>query len=159
MVCNLGATLAAAPLMLLGGYRLVGAVSIAVALLQGVLALGLPAAPKVASAQHDPEELAEASDLPEPLAAAGPGGVGSRYLQDVIEGPARATVTSASGLGSEVMALGVFAAFAVGPVVGTIGATMAVLSVLVLGIAAAVPRWLPAETPVPDGDGPPTVSS
>ena len=46
MGCNLVATVAAAPLYTIGGYHLVGAVSIAVALLQGVLALALPAAPR-----------------------------------------------------------------------------------------------------------------
>ena len=46
MGCNLVATVVAAPLYAIGGYHLVGAVSIAVALLQGVLALALPAAPR-----------------------------------------------------------------------------------------------------------------
>ncbi len=268
MGCNLVATVAAAPLMVLGGYRLVGAVSIGVALLQGVLALTLPAAPRVASAAEDPEELtgeaarachaklaqtaegfgrryvrmltsglhevrrvpvvrravllssalygltafdeyfgllaleqgADPTSIPllvgltvagqavgtataartalwpgrvlgalvavaaalmavgsllgEPwlaFAALGAGYglisnvsiVADARLQDAIEGPARATVTSAVSVGAEAVALGVFGVFAVGPAVASIGATMAVLSALVLAIAAAVPRWLP----------------
>lgn len=274
--CNLFATLAAAPLMALGGYRLVGVVSICVALAQGGLALGLPAAPRVASAAQDPEGLIEepaAPGVPAPHAeaeaegfwrryvhmltaglgevrgvpvvrravllsallygltafdeyfgllalehgadltsvpllvgltvagqaigtatagrtASWPGGVlgalvaasamlvavgcllrqpwaafaalGAGYgllsnvsvvaearLQDAIEGPARATVTSTVSLGSEVVALGVFGVFAAAPVVGSIAMTMAGLSVLVLVIGALVPRWMPALV-VPD---------
>jgi len=52
MGCNLLATVAAAPLYAVGGYDLVGAVSIVVALLQGVLALALPAAPRVTTADE-----------------------------------------------------------------------------------------------------------
>ena len=48
MGCNLVATVAAAPLFALGGYPAVGWVSVGVALLQGVMALPLPATPRVA---------------------------------------------------------------------------------------------------------------
>ncbi|MDN5856602.1 MAG: hypothetical protein L0K86_27955 [Actinomycetia bacterium] len=48
MVCNLAATFAAAPLMAVGGYALVGWVSVVVALLQFVVALTLPPATRIA---------------------------------------------------------------------------------------------------------------
>ncbi len=257
MGCNLVATLAAAPLMLLGGYPLVGAASIAAALLQGVLALMLPAAQRVASAQDDTvpgdrsgvgarylhaltSGLAEVrrrpvvrrgvllasllygltafdeyfgllaleqgvdvvtvpllvgvtvvgqvlgsvtagraarlsaralawmvavaavlmvtgSLLSQPwvsFAALGAGYglvtnasiVADARLQDAIEGHARATVTSAYGLGSEVVALGVFAVFAVGPVLASVAVTMAAVAVVVLPIAAVLPRWMPVRS-------------
>ena len=46
--------------------------------------------------------------------------VADARLQDAIEGPARATVTSTVSLGAEVVALGVFGVFAVGPAVASI---------------------------------------
>ncbi len=259
MGCNLAATLAAAPLMVWGGYRLVGTVSAGAALLQAGLALALPPARRVASAQEvatgevtgpadraavaaryvhaltsglrevrrrpavrrgvllasalygltafdeyfgllaleqgatratvpllvgvtvggqvlgsvtagrtaswSRRTLAGMVALAAVLMAAGAlvgapwlsfAALGAGYglvtnasivadarLQDAIEGEARATVTSACGLGSEVVALGVFAVFAVGPAVATVGVTMAALAGLVLAIATVVPRWLP----------------
>ena len=53
MACNLLATLAAAPLLAVGGYPLVGWSSVAVALLQAVLALSLPSKPRVVSTADD----------------------------------------------------------------------------------------------------------
>ncbi len=52
MGCNLVATVSAAPLYAVGGYHLVGVVSIGVALAEGVLALTLPVAPRAASAEE-----------------------------------------------------------------------------------------------------------
>lgn len=72
--------------------------------------------------------------------------VASARLQEVITGP-RATVTSVSGFGTEVIALAVFAGAGAGsahlvlPVV--LAATMAPL----LAFAAVVPRWLPPPPP------------
>lgn len=50
MGCNLAATLAAAPLLAAGGYLLVGWVSVGVAMLQGLVGLSLPVAPRAARA-------------------------------------------------------------------------------------------------------------
>jgi MFS family permease len=58
--------------------------------------------------------------------------VAETRLQEAITGPARATVTSVAGVGIELSALGVFAAYAVG------GLTL--LAGAVLGLAAALPR-------------------
>jgi hypothetical protein len=52
MACTLIATLAAAPLFSAGGYPLVGWISVAVALLQGLIAVSLPSAPRVAEADE-----------------------------------------------------------------------------------------------------------
>jgi MFS family permease len=66
MGCNLVATVAAAPLLAVGGYPAVGWTSVGVALLQGAMALLLPSTPRVARADDE-----------------GPasGGVGARYLR------------------------------------------------------------------------------
>lgn len=69
--------------------------------------------------------------------------VGETRLQDVITGPARATVTSVLGFLEEVMALLVYAAFALGSRVLGFPALVAALAVPVLVIAAAVSRRLP----------------
>jgi MFS family permease len=71
-------------------------------------------------------------------------------LQDAIEGPARATVTSVSGLFSEVVALGVFGAVALGSVWLPISVNVALLAVPVLFAALLVPKWLPATHADPD---------
>jgi hypothetical protein len=60
--------------------------------------------------------------------------VAETRLQEAIEGPARATVTSVSGLGVELAALALFAAYALG------GLTL--VAVGVLGLAAVLPRML-----------------
>ncbi len=61
--------------------------------------------------------------------------VAESRLQAAIEGPARATVTSVSGVGVELAALAVFGGYAV----GGLGA----VAVLSLALAAALPRLLP----------------
>ncbi|HMG32014.1 MAG TPA: MFS transporter [Jiangellaceae bacterium] len=255
MVATLVGTALAAPLFAIGGYVLVGWVSVGIALVQAVLALSLPAAPRVAEADEthvvgSPEirgslvnryvamlrsGLAEvlrqrlvrhavlivsmlgllAFDEYLPLVArengaatetvpllvaltvAGPaigtalagrtahmrgrtmawalaaaailiaiGAAEGRWLgflaigagfgiagnvtivaearlQDAITGPARATVTSVSGLLSEVFAVAVFAAFALGSVWHAVSTMVTVLTVPILLIAVLVPRWLP----------------
>lgn len=70
VVAILIATVLAAPLYAVGGYRLVGWVSVGVALLQGLLALSLPSVPQVAEA----DEI----EAPGPIVAKA--GVGRRYL-------------------------------------------------------------------------------
>lgn len=65
-------------------------------------------------------------------------------LQVVISGPARATVTSVSGLVSEVVALLVYAGFAVGSTWLSTSALVALLGVPVVALAVAVNRWLPS---------------
>jgi Major Facilitator Superfamily len=256
MACNLAATLAAAPLLAFGGYRLVGWVSVGIALLQGAFAWSLPRAPQVASAQEpglrpngdfvrryvsmlvdglsevrrravvrhvvmlaalvmgitafdeffpllaldkgaDPavipllvgmtvlgqmtgtalagwtarisgsamaRALALAAGLvvigaliDQPLAFISIGlgyGVVSNAiivtesrLQDAIEGPARATVTSVAGLSSEVVAVGIYCLFALGSSAMSVSATVAAIAGLMLGVAYVTPRWLPAPRP------------
>lgn len=61
--------------------------------------------------------------------------VAESRLQAAIEGPARATVTSVSGVGVELAALAVFAGYAVGG--------LAAVAVLTLLLAAVLPRLLP----------------
>lgn len=65
-------------------------------------------------------------------------------LQERIDGPARATVTSVAGLGTELAALATLAAWALGGVLG--------VTVLALLVTAALPRLLrvPAGHPVTD---------
>ncbi|MFC9765356.1 MFS transporter [Rhodococcus jostii] len=65
MVCNLLATLTAAPLYVLGGYPLVGWVSVGATVVHGCFALLLPAAPKVEEA----DETLQAADERRGLAA------------------------------------------------------------------------------------------
>ena len=60
--------------------------------------------------------------------------VAEARLQEEIEGPARATVTSVAELGSELVAFAVYAAWALGQVVS--------VAALGLAIAAVLPRWL-----------------
>ncbi|MDF3312421.1 MFS transporter [Rhodococcus sp. T2V] len=55
MVCNLLATLSAAPLYVLGGYPLVGWVSVGATVIHGCFAVLLPAAPKVKEADETRE--------------------------------------------------------------------------------------------------------
>jgi MFS family permease len=69
--------------------------------------------------------------------------VGETRLQDAITGPARATVTSVLGLLEEVVALLVYAAFALGSRALGFPALVAALAVPVLLIAHAVARRLP----------------
>ncbi|MGH9250511.1 MAG: MFS transporter [Acidimicrobiales bacterium] len=72
--------------------------------------------------------------------------VAEARLQDAITGPARATVTSVSGLLSEVFAVSVFAVFALGSVWLAVSTMVMVLTVPILLIAVLVPRWLPTTT-------------
>ena len=255
MLAALFATALAAPLMRLGGYTLVGWVSVGVALLQGALALSLPAAPRVAVAgdgekpvspsggvagrymatlraglgeaahsrtvrhavllsalllallaydEYFPlvadERGVPAARVPLVLALIVAGqaigtalagrtarlrgvtlawalaaaavllGVGAvsgstvgfvaiavgygmsnnviivaeARLQDVIRGPARSTVTSLSGLSSEVFAVLLYAGFAIGSKWLTVGTMVALLSIPLLAVTYLVPRWLPA---------------
>ncbi|WP_454194477.1 MFS transporter [Nocardia sp. Marseille-Q1738] len=69
--------------------------------------------------------------------------VAGARLQDAIEGPARATVTSVSGLLSEVVALAVFGFAAVATIWYSMSTLLAMLGVAMLAIAALTPRWLP----------------
>ncbi len=64
-------------------------------------------------------------------------------LQDAIEGPARATVTSVSGLLSEIVALGVFGFVAVATQWLAMSTTIALLGTVLLVAAALTPTWLP----------------
>ncbi len=69
--------------------------------------------------------------------------VADARLQDAIEGPARATVTSVSGLLAEVVALAVFGLAALAATWLSMAVTLAVLGALMLGVAALTPSWLP----------------
>ncbi|TLG17901.1 MFS transporter [Nocardia cyriacigeorgica] len=71
------------------------------------------------------------------------GVVAAARLQDAIEGPARATVTSVSGLLSEVVSLAAFGFVALVTVWLSMSATVALLGIGVLAIAAVTPAWLP----------------
>lgn len=64
-------------------------------------------------------------------------------LQDAIEGRARATVTSVSGLLEEVVALGVFGFVASATLWLSMSSTVALLGVAILGIAVLTRFWLP----------------
>ncbi|MFE3542140.1 MFS transporter [Nocardia sp. NPDC059177] len=64
-------------------------------------------------------------------------------LQDAIAGPARATVTSVSGLLSEIVALGVFAFVALATQWLAMSTTIALLGLVILISAALTPTWLP----------------
>jgi hypothetical protein len=69
--------------------------------------------------------------------------VGETRLQDTITGPARATVTSVLGFLEEVVALLVYATFALGSHVLGFPALVALLGLPVLVVAGAVARYLP----------------
>ncbi|MGW5573558.1 MFS transporter [Nocardia thailandica] len=69
--------------------------------------------------------------------------VASARLQDAIEGPARATVTSVSGLLSEIVALGIFGFVALTTTWWTMPVTVGALGALLLLAAALTPSWLP----------------
>ena len=64
-------------------------------------------------------------------------------MQDSIEGPARATVTSVAGFGSEVLAMGLYAGFALGSLWFGYAALVTVFAVAPLLVAGLFPRWLP----------------
>lgn len=69
--------------------------------------------------------------------------VAAARLPDAIDGPARATVTSVSGLLGEVIALAVFAFAALTTQHTSISTLLALLGASLLAIAALTPRWLP----------------
>ena len=69
--------------------------------------------------------------------------VAGARLQDAIEGPARATVTSVSGLAAEVVALAVFGFAALATMWLSMSTTVALLGALLLAIAVVTPSWLP----------------
>ncbi len=64
-------------------------------------------------------------------------------LQDAIEGPARATVTSVSSLFAEGVSLLIFGFVALGSQWWSMSTSLALLGVPVVAAAFAVPRWLP----------------
>nr|WP_281881234.1 MFS transporter [Nocardia sputorum] len=70
--------------------------------------------------------------------------VAAARLQDAIEGPARATVTSVSGLLGEVFALAVFGFAALVALHASISTLLALLGASLLAIATLTPRWLPS---------------
>ena len=69
--------------------------------------------------------------------------VSESRLQDAITGPARATVTSVSGLFAEVFAVAVYAGFALGSLWFTMSILVAALTIPVLLTALVVPFALP----------------
>ncbi|WP_194832760.1 MFS transporter [Nocardia sp. XZ_19_369] len=71
------------------------------------------------------------------------GVVAGARLQDAIEGPARATVTSVSGLLGEVVALVVFAFAAIATAWWSMPIILAVLAATLLPIALVTTSWLP----------------
>jgi MFS family permease len=71
------------------------------------------------------------------------GVVAGARLQDAIEGPARATVTSVSGLLGEVIALAVFGFAAVITLWSSMATLLALLGASILALATLAPRWLP----------------
>jgi MFS family permease len=68
-------------------------------------------------------------------------------VQDTIEGPARATVTSVGGLLTEFVALGTFAVYAAGSTVLSVSALVGVLAIPLVLAAFLVPRWTPKPQP------------
>lgn len=79
--------------------------------------------------------------------------VADARLQDAIEGPARATVTSVSGFFAEVFAVSVYAGFALGAVWVSLPVLVAGLTVPVLLTALITPKALP---PPPKEEDQPT---
>ncbi|WP_378735700.1 MFS transporter [Nocardia brasiliensis] len=71
------------------------------------------------------------------------GVVAGARLQDAIEGPARATVTSVSGLLGEVVSLAVFAFAALATLWCSMPTLLALLGATMLPIALLTPSWLP----------------
>ncbi|WP_245663615.1 MFS transporter [Nocardia arthritidis] len=69
--------------------------------------------------------------------------VAGARLQDAIEGPARATVTSVSGLLGEVIALAVFGFAALITLWSSMATLLALLGASILALSTLAPRWLP----------------
>lgn len=83
--------------------------------------------------------------------------VSDAKLQDSISGPARATVTSVSGLAAEIVAVAIFATVAVGSSTLSTSTLLAIVTLPTLAIAGAVRRWWPdvrrrGASHVPAGD-------
>ncbi len=72
--------------------------------------------------------------------------VAEARMQDSIEGPARATVTSVSGLLSEVVAVAVYALVGIGTLWLSLPVLVALFAVPMVAAAVLVPRWLPPKT-------------
>jgi MFS family permease len=70
--------------------------------------------------------------------------VSGARLQESISGPARATVTSMSGLLEEVFSVTVFVGFALGSQWLSVSVLVIVLTIPMVVIAILVSRWLPA---------------
>jgi hypothetical protein len=68
-------------------------------------------------------------------------------LQDVISGPARATVTSVAGLSSEVVAVSCYAFLMIGSAWWSAAVLTALLGLPMLATAALAARWLPGPLP------------
>ena len=75
--------------------------------------------------------------------------VAEARLQQVIAGPARATVTSVYGFATEVVALAVYGTFAVGAGLVTVPTLVALLGIPTVVIAWTVGRWFPGPTSRP----------
>ncbi len=73
--------------------------------------------------------------------------VSEARLQQVITGPARATVTSVAGLATELVALAVYLVFTVAAGLASVSTLVALLGVPIIGVAIAVRRWLPRSVP------------
>jgi len=73
--------------------------------------------------------------------------VSEARLQQVITGPARATVTSVAGLATEMVALTVYLVFAVAAGLASVSTLVALLGMPIIGVAFAVGRWLPRAAP------------
>jgi len=69
--------------------------------------------------------------------------VAEARLQQVIAGPARATVTSVYGLATEVVALSVYSAFALAAGLVAVPTLVAVLGIPIVAVALTVGRWFP----------------
>jgi MFS family permease len=76
--------------------------------------------------------------------------VSDAKLQDSIDGPARATVTSVAGLTSEVVAMGIFATVALGSTRFSISTMLAIVAVPTIAVAAAARRWWPGRSCSPN---------
>jgi len=72
--------------------------------------------------------------------------VNEARLQDTIEGPARATVTSVNGLLTELVAIGTFVVYAAGSVAVSVATLVGLMGIPLAVAALLVPRWTPRPT-------------
>jgi MFS family permease len=70
-------------------------------------------------------------------------------LQQIVSGPARATVTSVAGLSTEVVALAAYAAFTLGASRTSMSVLVALSGVPMAAVARAAARWLPGVSGTP----------